>query len=297
MSISIPLDRLFHDAWYVLFTPDRPPPDEGAVATLTTDWVLEHAEAPVRAAVLKWLEQYPPELLLGTRDEVPFCRGPLLPTTDLGVEEDAVYRAATHVAVVRATDGLVPMRPGFWSGIAVSRAVARELGGVILDPTRRVLHGLDACREPLPSDGALEFQYWYGVIASLSPGGLGRIDTAGLHRFGLPELGLEDVPPPDLGRASVAVDGVARALLDRVEAGVARGESTLEVQRLTVHRGHVDRALGQRARRFSKAPIKVALAYRTGPDGYPEVRIEHPDLQDPITFASQLARRLGSVAS
>jgi hypothetical protein len=159
----------------------------------------------------------------------------------LGVASELVRAVAeaSEFVVVRAScpPGWPPMHE--WAGRACAAVLASQAGVPLVDTGTPKILAADAALRTLPAaeDARFRLADWMLVFQSAGIGGL-WMTTKGLGRFGLPELGVRNVPP-QLGQAWTHVlTGLASSLLgtwltalrDRAEPAFAQLPAVLEVR-------------------------------------------------------------------
>lgn len=197
-------------------------------------WLDARARDPLRGAVRRFMADgnlsastAPPESFdaISRLQPCPDCR------KRLGVPD---VRAMDSSLVVSAMDALAPPRPGLWAVFAASRAIARQLEGVLCFPHVGCLPvpSWDGMR--LPADGAIAASHHVFVLQSFDGRAVGWVTTCGMDHFGLPELEAADVPP-GLGVTVARILGAtAQHLIRDVQdaAGRCPGRAfTLEIGR------------------------------------------------------------------
>ncbi|MBO2464059.1 hypothetical protein [Actinomadura violacea] len=134
----------------------------------------------------------------------------------------AVVGARRHVAVTAAGPPAGQPRTAQAARLA-ARALAAAVGGTVADlDSRRILPGSPPSAEP--EEFALG-RAWVSVFVTLDPADAARvrIDTAGLHRFGLPEVAARHVPYASMLTAANLVRGLAWQLVAEQTAWLGRG--------------------------------------------------------------------------
>ena len=167
----------------------------------------------------------------------------------LGVASELVRAVAeaSQFIVVRAScpPGWPPMHE--WAGRACAAVLASQAGVPLVDTGPPEVLAADAALRTLPGAEEASFRLadWMLVFASAGIGGL-WMTTKGLGRFGLPELGVRNVPP-QLGQAWTRVlTGLASSLLgtwltalrDRAEPAFAQLPAVLEVREADIARAY-----------------------------------------------------------
>ncbi|MWA05311.1 hypothetical protein F8568_034110 [Actinomadura sp. LD22] len=162
-----------------------------------------------------------------------------------------VVGARRHIAVTAAGPPAGQPRSAQAARLA-ARAVAAAVRGTVADlDSRRILPGSTPPAEP---EAFALGHVWVSVFVALDPGAGARvrIDTAGLHRFGLPEVAARHVAFGDVLTAAHLVRGLAWQLVAEHTAWLRRG--------------HRDRARGTRGERAVSA-ADVLRFWGTGPPG------------------------------
>ncbi|QKG18532.1 hypothetical protein [Actinomadura verrucosospora] len=163
----------------------------------------------------------------------------------------AVVGARRHVAVTAAGPPAGQPRTAQAARLA-ARALAAAVGGTVADlDSRRILPGAPPAVEP---EAFALGRAWVSVFVTLDPADAARarIDTAGLHRFGLPEAAARHVPYASMLTAANLVRGLAWQLVAEQTAWLGRGRR--------------DRARATRHERAVSA-ADVLRFWGTGPPG------------------------------
>jgi len=134
-----------------------------------------------------------------------------------------VFGAARHITVTSVTAPAARPRAAQATRL-VARTLAAALGGTAADlDTGRVLPPEDG--PPAEPERFVLGRDWAPVYIDLEPGDTtrARAETAGLHRFGLPEVTVRRVPYASMLTAANLVRGLAWQLFADRSAWLARG--------------------------------------------------------------------------
>jgi len=230
--IRIPLPELLQNRFGIYFRPSGSSlPGTGELMAAVRSWLSTQSTGPLRAGAESYLDQAWISVRIAPKEALPGPPVELLRYSGAGEAEQRRYRNATHVVGISAPDAVGPLRIGFWSAVAGSRAIASALDGVILDPELPRLEPLDTHAAPLPDDPRISISEQTIVVCSTDSRGLDWITTKGLGKFGLPDLEIRDVPP-DLGQPlRPVVIGMARYLVTQaVQAGAEAGVPARELR-------------------------------------------------------------------
>lgn len=216
-SLRLPLPAtvdIFHG---VYFRAEEPPPAPEALFEAVRDGIARSVGDPLRAVLLEYLDQGILSLSVEPRDVYP---APSAEDLRAMSDREAVdrYERATHVVVVHAPDTLLPPRAGLWCGLAAARALALRLDGVVFDPALFHLAPVDENDLELPTDGRIVALEHILIPYSTDERGVGWITTAGLDRFGLPNLEIRNAPPSLFGRLGHVLNAVAQRLVETMMA-------------------------------------------------------------------------------
>ncbi|HEU5028414.1 MAG TPA: hypothetical protein VFV01_26110 [Spirillospora sp.] len=133
-----------------------------------------------------------------------------------------VVGARRHIAVTAAGPPAGQPRTAQAARLA-AHALAAAVGGTVADlDSRRILPGSPPPAEP---ERFALGHAWVSVFVTLDPdgGARARIDTAGLHRFGLPEVAARRVAFGDVLTAANLVRGLTWQLVAEQSAWLGRG--------------------------------------------------------------------------
>lgn len=162
-----------------------------------------------------------------------------------------VVGARRHIAVTAEGPPAGQPRSAQAARLA-ARALAAAVGGTVADlDSRQILPGAPPDAEP---ERCVLGRAWVSVFVTLDPGdgARARVDTAGLHRFGLPEVAARHVPYASVLAAANLVRGLTWQLVAEQTAWLGRG--------------HRDRTRATRRDRAVSA-ADVLRFWGTGPQG------------------------------
>ena len=214
--LRIPVREFPSIRFDVFFTPTEPtPPTTEALTALTKRWLVEHANDPLRSAIRGFIDRAALGFGVDSRAHLATPALQLLSHLGLGELEERRLLAATHVVSVVTRDSARRPRIGLWSAIAGARAVATELGGVILDPIIPKVLSTESYIASLPHNGDIRIGSHIVVPYSVGDRGVAWMTTSGLAKFGLPDLEISELPP-NLDQMSILVNGVAQHLVTAV---------------------------------------------------------------------------------
>ncbi len=216
-SLRLPLPATVDILFGVYFRAEDPPPAPETLFEAVRARIAQDVDDPLRAVLLAYLEQGPFTLSVEPRDAYPMPSAEDLRTMS-DREAVARYGRADHVVVIHAPDTLLPPRAGLWCGLAAARTLAARLDGVVFDPALFQLAPLDENELDLPPDGRIVALEHILIPYSTDERGAGWITTAGLDRFGLPNLEIRDVPPSLFGRLGYVLNAVAQRLVETMMA-------------------------------------------------------------------------------
>lgn len=128
------------------------------------------------------------------------------------------YPAADRARIEKATFALVIRSQGRDAkrrvgGAAV--AVAKQVGGWIVDLHQHQVYTADSIVEHLPGAGPLDVRKLIMVHQVGGEGDLAFLDTAGMVELGFPELVIVDVPHAQINSTTNLLNAAAQTLLDR----------------------------------------------------------------------------------
>jgi len=207
---KVPLPEMAHALFVVYVRLEGDVPD---LLPVVDRWLAEHAPAPLGEAVRGFAERFlTPEVQV--RDALPEPPIEYLRLFRLGELEERRLEEATHAIVIATPDILGHPRVGYWTALGAARALAQELGGVIMDADIPRVLPLDSHTQDLPGDAVLRPPDHIVIPHSVDERtGLGWITTKGLGRFGLPELQIRNVPTNLFTPLGSVVNGMCRRLL------------------------------------------------------------------------------------
>ncbi len=293
MPVTFDVPLTANLAWPVFFEASGDLPTDSQLQLWAEAALAAIPPGDTRLAIEGWRHQMPMDLQICRVSDLPFPLPELLQSSCWGHRERARFDAATHVALVLASDVLCAPRPGFWASVTVARALARRLGGILVDLDRMVGHGVDSLELLPPPDGTIHMRDWFGILASLTDDGY-ELRTTALHRWGLPNLVLRGVPTDAAIGACTALDGAAWALASKVQRHAGR---RVEWKQVTVYEGHVARVMGKpQFHEHSGSRVRMGITALDDATAGPEWLLHHrrgPDV-DPAGFAMELARKLGA---
>ncbi len=188
------------------------------------DWVVKFCDDPLRGQLL--------DAICSDKLHVAKSSRSLRkdPTTDLGGGADEKRRFREATEIIEVTTRLTPGHPVLhvFVALAVARAIARKLNGVILYDARLEFVPLVSHEEPLPADGRIVITKHIRCMSSIQSDGLGWMTTVGMPPLGMPNLEMRHIPP-NLSAALLPIFlAVAQRLIDAVVAhgGVLSDEDT-----------------------------------------------------------------------
>ncbi len=215
--IRLKLEAMIQVGFPVYFTSQRAqPPSPEALLPVVKSWVERHAQDPLRAGILAFLDRGFVVLQVVPRNEFPEPPPELIQSWRPGELEERRFQQATHVVVVATQD--LPRHPhvGYWSAVAAGRALAEAAGGVLLDPSFPRLLSVEQQQRDLPADARIRATEVLMVPQSVDHRGLAWMTTKGMGLFGLPELEVRDAPPSVTNPLGTLINGTAQHLLDRL---------------------------------------------------------------------------------
>jgi hypothetical protein len=156
---------------------------------------------------------------------------------------DLTHVRGEEVLVLASYDAPGPRRPGLWACILAAQALARHVGGTIVDPDRAGLGGVRVEDLAVPADARVRLGRHICVPTSPGPGSGSWLSTLGMGKFGLPELELHRVPTPQVESGARLMAGLGQSLLERTDLALCEGRFP-GVATLTLR--DLQRALGLR---------------------------------------------------
>jgi uncharacterized protein YegJ (DUF2314 family) len=221
-----------HAGYGVVFRPDGALPSPEALKATARAWVERCAADPIRGAILMLLDRGLLKLEVMKADALPAPPADFFAVCGAGEVELERLRRATHRAMIGASD--VPSSPrfGLWGALSAARAIAADLGGVILDARSPRLLPIESYSEPPPADGEIRITDHVLLFTSVNERGLGWMTSSGLCKFGLPELEIRSFPP-DLAEGLMPVmNGVAHQLASATSG--TKGDATEPLKELQI---------------------------------------------------------------
>jgi uncharacterized protein YegJ (DUF2314 family) len=220
--VSVPLPPSVGPEFVVYFRPlGHTLPTAANLRSRVRRWVEHGTTEPTRTALRAYIDREMLDFRVGTRSSQPAPSVDLLRTMGAGSEELRRLQRATHRIVVLSADRPGPPHYGLWSAIASSRALAGDLGGVILDPELPRLEPLGSHSQPLPPELRVQLGDHIVVPYSMDERGLGWMTTNGMRKFGLPDLQIEDFPPNLHDKLAILMNGMARRVFAELRAQTA----------------------------------------------------------------------------
>jgi len=200
--VVIPVAGHVPIAFRVYYTPGYPPLAPDDLRVNAGEWLDRYVEEPLRSALRPVVGS---EKLSYTDMAKTSFPPPLevLQKEDVGAEERSRFEAAWQVAVVSCEARTqVPML-GLWAAVAAGRSAALSLKGALFDAVAVRLTSIASYQQPIPGMGVLRAAD-HLAVGSSGAGGPVSWRTAGMPKFGLPDLELLDAPaepePPALAR-------------------------------------------------------------------------------------------------
>jgi uncharacterized protein YegJ (DUF2314 family) len=187
--------------------------DPGEPLDVAKDYVRTRLEEPLRDLVLDFADGPLASVGVLRPSEAPPPPVELLRIFGASEADIRAVTKAKHLVAIRAT-----YQPGWppaheWSARAIAAGVASWAGAPIMDSFVPHLVSVDQIERTYPTEEApLRLASWVLVPQSAGDSGM-RMTTKGLGRFGLPELQVENVPPQLAEPMTLAVSGLADALL------------------------------------------------------------------------------------
>lgn len=185
--LRIPVDAVVALGYAVYYVPGYPPLGGEDLRRQLPAWLDSHAEEPLRDAV----KAFSGGPSLAYTDDLQRAAIPLPPHDLLrseGAAEEDLKRLdrGYQLVVISARDVNQVPRLGLWAARAGALAAASALEGVAYDPARMAL--LTPSSGRLPGHGVIEVQDHVSIRVSSEPGTSGWVRTAGMSKFGLPDL-------------------------------------------------------------------------------------------------------------
>jgi uncharacterized protein YegJ (DUF2314 family) len=217
--LQLSIEGLRESMRFVLFGPvTNPPADPKQLKPVINAWVQTHAPEPFDQAIPEYIKRDLLQLAIVPRSEMPDIPRDFLKYH--GPTQAALQRfdRATHAAVLIAHEGNGPLHFGFWTLVAAARALCSHFEGVVFDPLLMRLEKLGWDEEHIPPPGVFPIAEHIYIPYSIDRGGVVWMTTKGLSRLGLPELELRGVPPDLPPRLTPVINGMARRLIDCLDA-------------------------------------------------------------------------------
>ena len=220
--LRIPVDATVALGFAVYYVPGYPPLGGKELRAALPAWLDGHLAEPLRGAVKQFAAgpglDYTDDLQRGALPLPPYD---LLRSEGAGEEEVKRLEKGYQLLMVHARDPNTVPRFGLWAALAGARAGAEALAGVGYDPARMAVIPLGSAA--LPGDGVVRVREHVAFRLGGEPGGPGWITSAGMSKFGLPDLRVgfpAGFPPPLEMLADIAqqlIDSVLRANHGRAE--------------------------------------------------------------------------------
>jgi len=208
--VVIPVAGHVPIAFRVYYTPGYPPLAPDDLRVNAGEWLDRYVEEPLRSALRPVVGS---EKLSYTDMAKTSFPPPLevLQKEDVGAEERSRFEAAWQVAVVSCEARTqVPML-GLWAAVAAGRSAALSLKGALFDAVAVRLTSIASYQQPIAGMGVLRAAD-HLAVGSSGAGGPVSWRTAGMPKFGLPDLELLDAPAGLNPRP--LLEAVAQQLLD-----------------------------------------------------------------------------------
>ena len=246
-------------------------PESSDLADAAIAWIEEHVEPPFRARLRRAVTEDALDI-----EVVPRRQAPDPPLEALrkfsGEDWEARFAAATHVAAVRSVADPSWPPVAAWLALAASAGIARETGGLVMDPAIPRFIPRAGGDERIAGDG--RYLLSDHVVVSLSPerNGRGWLTTLGLSRFALPEVEVQDVPLAEGSRAAWLAQAVALRLVEASVAAPVDEDNDMRViemdPELALRRRDVDAARGEEGTELGfTRPVLVKLHHRKARQG------------------------------
>ena len=222
--LTVPLPETVNIAYAVLFEASRHRlPERGDMVEMARLWLDRHAEGPLKDALKEYVDSPMTVMDLRSSAAIPLPDPSVLRAMGIGKEEERRLREATHGVMLFARDMLRHPRFGLHAARALAFGIASATNGVIFDPDTMKVVPLGAYDQPIPENGLPVMGDNIVVPASVGSNGLGLMTTAGMTKFGLPNLYLSDVPRELFNHLGSVVTGVAYHL---TMIGMSRAQDT-----------------------------------------------------------------------
>jgi uncharacterized protein YegJ (DUF2314 family) len=230
--VTIKLPEIVHTGFGVYFTSDGPPSlSDDDIIEITKAWLIKRADPRLGDAITDFVSAAPMRKL-EVRPVSQLAAPPMqmLKAMGLGETEEERMRHATHVVMVATYDALRYPRFGLIAAVAVARALALKLGGVIFDPQCGKVLRIDTHDQELPDTPWLPVATQIVIPHSVDSKGIGWMTTVGMEKYGLPNLELRQIPP-NLGDAIAPImSGIIQKLVWAVfTENQERGTPSVEI--------------------------------------------------------------------
>jgi len=213
--VTIKIPDVIHTGFGVYFTSDGPPAlSDDDILEITKAWLIKRAEPKLREAITEYISA-PAMRKLEVRTVSQLAPPPMqmLKAMGLGETEEERMRHATHVVMIGTYDALRYPRFGLIAAVAIARALAAHLGGVIFDPQCRKVLRIDTHNQELPKTAWIPVSTQIVIPHSVDSKGKGWMTTVGMEKYGLPNLELRQIPP-NLGDAIAPImSGIIQKLV------------------------------------------------------------------------------------
>ncbi len=230
--LRLPVQASVQVAFGVFVTPDPAAPlSPESVIDQATQWVDHHAGEAFQSSAIAYLKSGQLTIDLCPATEISLPPLELLAHMGMGEVESHRLRLATDVVIMAAEEPNLHPRIGLLSALAAARAIAKQLGGVVYEPSIPRVHPISSYDQILGATGDIAATNHVYVAFSVGKVGLGWMTTKGMSTFGLPDLEIRDCPP-NLSRLAHLANAVAKRLIEtalRREAGREGGDTVLEI--------------------------------------------------------------------
>lgn len=211
--ITLPLPGILNSGLAVYFNAGANPPTIENIVHIATEWLSRRADPKLRDAIGSFIHSPMVMLDVRTKEQIPLPPMQMLHAMRLGEMEERRLVTATHAVMIGVHDVQKFPQFGLIAALAVARALATELKGVILDPQCGRILRIDTYDEHLPENPWLPLSKQIVVPHSVDQRGVGWMTTVGMDKYGLPNLEVRDLPP-NVGEDFVPiVCGVAQRLI------------------------------------------------------------------------------------
>lgn len=214
--VRVPVATVIPVAFRIYYQPRYPPLMAEDLRDRAHAWLDAHADDPLRSALHPVIESQ--DLDYTDMEKTAFPPPvEVLQKGSVGPEERHRLETAYQVTVItcRATPR-VPMF-GLWAALAAGRSAAMDLGGVMFDSVAVSLAPIAAQEERIAGGGTLRVAEHTGFHSAPAQAHAERWLTAGMAKFGLPEIEvLGPTGPP--GHMAAILEALGQHLLDSVLA-------------------------------------------------------------------------------